>query len=85
MSDRMLDLPHDAQFDVKAQEIYIDVNSVILRLTIEDFFVFSKKIDDIQTVLQIYSEISEGTCSNCGTTIQEIEFKGCQLDDEDMN
>ncbi|MDB4337473.1 hypothetical protein OAA09_00485 [bacterium] len=69
------DLPHGASIDTETQVLKLPVGEkLVLKFSLDDFHGFCNIIDDLKTVMDFYTSITEYQCLKCGAIEIETDY-----------
>ena len=67
-------LPHGSELDTETNEIKINLGSVILNFSLEEWEEFITIIGDVDTVLQANLKVESFICPSCGSANNSFEY-----------
>ncbi len=77
------ELPHGATIDLETQQLRLPVGEkIVLKFNLVDFYNFCDILDDLKSVMDFYTKVTEYQCLKCGAVEPEIEYQPPSEEDE---
>lgn len=68
------ELPHNAEIDTEKEELTLNLGSVCLNFSFEEWDDFISMISDIDTVFQANLTVESYACPTCGSANNSYEY-----------